>query len=99
MLEDLRKEIDAIDDQIIKLYEERMRISRKVGIQKAAENKSVENILREKEIINRVTSKVPDEIKLYAKRLFTTIFRNKQSLPAAVRKRRGGREGRSSSRC
>lgn len=74
MLEDLRKEIDAIDDQIIKLYEERMRISRKVGIQKAAENKSVENILREKEIINRVTSKVPDEIKLYAKQLFTTIF-------------------------
>lgn len=74
MLQDIRQEIDAIDSQIVGLYTQRMELAKRVGIQKAAEGKGVDNPLREKEIINRVTALVPDELKLYTKQLFTTLF-------------------------
>ncbi|MDD3947816.1 MAG: prephenate dehydratase domain-containing protein, partial [Clostridia bacterium] len=74
MLEDIRKEINAIDDEIVKLYAKRMELAKRVGISKAAEGKGVENLIREKEIINRVCAAVPDEIKLYTKQLFTALF-------------------------
>lgn len=74
MLDDIRKGIDAIDDQIVKLYAQRMELSKQVGLQKAREGKGVENRDREKEIINRVTAAVPDDIKLYTKQLYTSLF-------------------------
>lgn len=73
-LEDLRIQIDSIDDKIIELYKERMEVCKNVGIIKAKENKNVLNAGREKEIIYRLSSKVDDELKLYVKELYEVMF-------------------------
>ena len=74
MLKDLREQIDKIDDQIVALYRERMAISKKVAEQKNKTGKGVTNYLREKEILNRVTEAVDDDIKVYTKQVFETLF-------------------------
>lgn len=73
-LEDLRKEIDAIDDKIAALFTDRMAVSKKVGELKAEKGMLTENALREKEIINRVTDAMPDDIKLFGKQIFEGLF-------------------------
>lgn len=74
MLKDLREKIDNIDDQIVKLYSERMAISKEVAKEKKKSGKGVTNYLREKEILNRVTEAVDDDIKVYTKQVFETLF-------------------------
>lgn len=74
MLKDLREQIDKIDDQIVALYRERMTISKKVAQEKNKTGKGVTNYLREKEILNRVTETVDDDIKAYTKQVFETLF-------------------------
>ncbi len=73
-LEGYRNEIDALDDKIAELYKQRMEICRKVGEEKAKSNSPVNVAEREKNIINRVTKNVGDDIKVYTKQLFTTLF-------------------------
>lgn len=73
-LEDLREKIDAIDDEIAKLYTERMEVAREIGMVKEMEKINLINTTREKEIISRVTSQMPDEIKLYGKQVYETMF-------------------------
>ncbi|MFA6867567.1 MAG: chorismate mutase, partial [Clostridia bacterium] len=70
----LRNQIDQIDDQIVKLYNQRMEIVKEVAIKKQADNNSINDPFREKNIINRVTSEVDADIKVYTKHLFDTIF-------------------------
>jgi len=70
----LREQIDQIDDKIVDLYAQRMAISKQIGIEKNKTNSAVADNNREKSIINRVTSKVDDEIKVYTKQVFNTMF-------------------------
>ncbi len=51
-----------------------MEISKKIGEEKAKEGSSINVSSREKQIINRVTKIVDDDIKVYTKQLFTTLF-------------------------
>ena len=74
MLKDLRQQIDNIDDQIVNLYRERMQLSKKVAEEKNKSGKGVTNRIREKEILNRVTDAVDDDIKVYTKQVFETLF-------------------------
>lgn len=73
-MEELRNKLDAIDDKMTTLYKERMAIVKKVALEKQAEKKNIDDPFREKNIINRVTKSVPDDIKVYTKHLFNTIF-------------------------
>ena len=74
MLSELRQKIDNIDDQIVALYRERMEISKEVAKEKNKARKGVTNYLREKEVLNRVTEMVDDDIKAYTKQVFETLF-------------------------
>lgn len=74
MLSELRQKIDNIDDQIVALYRERMEISKEVAKEKNKSGKGVTNYLREKEVLNRVTEMVDDDIKAYTKQVFETLF-------------------------
>jgi chorismate mutase/prephenate dehydratase len=74
MLNDIRKQIDEVDDEIAKLYVRRMSLVKEVGLIKAREVMNLENVSREKEILNRVASAVPEELKLYIKQVFTSLF-------------------------
>ena len=73
-LKDIRKGIDSIDDQIADLYIKRMELVDEVGKYKAEHNIGTENTLREREILTRVTDKMPDDIKLYGKEVYTAMF-------------------------
>ena len=57
-LEELRKQLDTIDDQIVHLYEERMRVCEAVGEYKVQSGKKVYDQAREKAKLADVASKV-----------------------------------------
>ena len=73
-MDDIRKEIDAIDDAISELYVKRMNLCKEIGIKKAEEGSSVNVSSREKAIVNRITLGKDDEMKRYIKNLYDTIF-------------------------
>lgn len=74
MIEELRKKIDSIDDEIARLYLERQSTVREIGEEKARTNASVLDPAREKKIIARVTKQADEEQKIYLKRVFETIL-------------------------
>lgn len=74
MIEELRKKIDELDDQIAELYLERQRTVREIGEEKARTHAAVLDPAREKKIIARVTKQADDEQKIYLKRVFETIL-------------------------
>lgn len=74
MIEELRNKIDSIDDQIVKLYNERMQVSKQIGLEKAKSQQVVLDKNREKKILNRVTSSVDPEIMAYTKQVYEAIF-------------------------
>lgn len=71
---DVRKSIDAVDDDIAALYIKRMELSKEVARNKEAAGLPIENSEREKQIINRVTAEMPDDIKVFGKQVFNTLF-------------------------
>lgn len=74
MIEELRKKIDTLDDEIAKLYLERQNTVREIGEEKARTHAAVLDPAREKKIIARVTKQADDEQKIYLKRVFETIL-------------------------
>lgn len=73
MLEEYRKQIDKIDDEIINLIEKRLDIVLKVGKYKKDNGIEVLDIKREKIILEKIKAKVKKEeyveniIKIYVK--------------------------------
>ena len=74
MVEELRKKIDTLDDEIAKRYLERQSVVKKIGEEKARNRTAVADPSREKQIIARVTKSADDEQKIYLKRVFETIM-------------------------
>ncbi len=60
-LDIIRQEIDQIDDQIVKLLEERMHLVEGVVVYKKASGKPILDIKREEAIFEKVRSRVEDK--------------------------------------
>lgn len=73
-LEDLRAGIDQIDDQIVALYAQRMNFAKQIAAAKKTDGTAISNSLREKSILSRVVNRVDEDIKLYTKQVFNTLF-------------------------
>lgn len=73
-LEQLRKEIDQIDDQMTDLYVKRMDLVKEVIKAKKQSGKAVLDVDRERNILLRICSNVNEDMQLYLKRVFETIF-------------------------
>ena len=73
-LKDIREKIDAIDDQIASLYDQRMTLVSEVSKAKKQTGKAVNDPDREKNILLRVTGQVAENNQVYLKRVFETIF-------------------------
>ena len=73
-LNEIRKDIDAIDDQIVKLLEQRSQLAVDVAKYKKEHNMQVMQQGREQFIIDRVRDAVCDEMKSTAEIAFTTIM-------------------------
>ena len=76
----LRKELDMIDEDILVLLEKRMDIIRQVGQRKLKLDIPIEDIQREKEIINRLTDhshkKLSDKQLI---RIFKAVFQTSKN--------------------
>ncbi len=72
-LEDCRRCIDSIDDQIYEKLTQRMKISRLISDYKKMENISVHHIQREEEILRRLKEKSGLN-QIFVETLWTEIF-------------------------
>lgn len=72
--EEIRREIDEIDNAIVELYLRRMKTADAIAEAKKASNSPVNNPERERNIIERVTRMVGPELEDGAALLFTTLF-------------------------
>ena len=73
-LNDYRKEIDSIDDQLITLFSRRMDIAAKIAEYKRANGLRVLDARREKEKLRDITEKTPEELRGYVASLYSLIF-------------------------
>ena len=73
-LENVRKEIDAVDDQIAELFDKRMELIGKVVEAKKQTKTAVSDPNRERNILLRVSEKVSEDKQFYIKRIFETLF-------------------------
>lgn len=73
-LEELREIIDKTDEQLIKLFVERMAVCSEIGEFKRKNGLPVEDALREAEKVRAVRAMVPDELKDSIEELYECIF-------------------------
>lgn len=73
-LSDVRVKIDALDDQLVDLFKQRLDLAMEVAKVKERENLPILNTARERGIINRLTKDEPDDMAGYIKILYTTLF-------------------------
>lgn len=78
-LSEIRKDIDRIDDELIKLFRKRMDCAKEVGYYKKEKNISVLNQQRESEILDDVEKK-GGEYGSYARLLFSNIMELSRAL-------------------
>ncbi len=73
-LNDVRVKIDAIDDQLVDLFKQRLDLAMEVAKVKERENLPILNTARERGIINRLTQEEADDMAGYIKILYTSLF-------------------------
>jgi len=83
-LEALRLRVNEIDDEIAKLFVERMQTSAKIAEAKAEKNLPVLDQKRENQVLQRVMEQVGEEFELYIKTLYHTMFEVSRSYQAGL---------------
>lgn len=73
-LDKQRAIIDKIDDEIAVLFRSRMEVSKNIALLKRSVGAPILNTDRERQVLNRVMESMPDELRLFAKQLFSTLF-------------------------
>lgn len=72
-LSEIREKINAVDEELLRLFLERMSLSEDVAAEKSRQGLPISNRQREREILARVTAESGDKER-YAYHLFTTLF-------------------------
>lgn len=78
-LNKIRQEINSIDDEISALFEKRMLLAKDVAEYKRQNDMAVYDRRRERDIVNRISSQVSDDLSSYAKILYSTLFQVSRS--------------------
>ena len=73
-LQDIRGQLDQIDDQLIGLFARRMRLVSDVAAYKKENGLPILDSGRERQIINRVSLAAGEDLEHYAKLLYQTLF-------------------------
>ncbi len=74
-LEESRKKIDEIDMQLMKLFEERMKVVVDVAMYKKENNLEIFQAEREKEVVQKNVDRVRDDLKDYAKMFLEDLMK------------------------
>ena len=73
-LNDIRKEINRVDDQLVKLFVERMELASQVAAYKRENNMPIFVPAREREILKKVAEQAGPEFGSYTRLLYATIM-------------------------
>ena len=85
-LEECRKKIDGIDDQILQLYLERMGIVISVAEYKQQNNLPILHSKREQEIIQKQMERSPEQLKMFVEEFFQTIMKTSREYQSLLLK-------------
>lgn len=80
----IRERINAIDDQMVELFVERMQAAAEVAGAKAEKNLPVLDLRREQAVLERVMEKAGEEFELYVNKLYQTMFDISRSYQAGI---------------
>lgn len=72
--QDYRAQIDSIDDQIVKLFADRMALSAQIAAYKKENRLPIIDLKREREKLHTVTEQSPEEIRDYTPLLYSMIM-------------------------
>ena len=73
-LDEIRKEIDQVDDRLTELFAHRMELAKQVAASKKESGKQVADRGREREILYRVTDGMNEEMAGYTRVFYQTLF-------------------------
>ncbi len=82
-LNDIRKNIDAIDDELVGLFAKRMACSAEIARTKQQTSRPIRDRARERAILNRLTAAAGEELAPYVRALYTHIFDLSRSYQSA----------------
>lgn len=82
-LKEIRSKIDAVDEQMLSLFLERMGLAEEVAAYKNEHHLPILNKTREREVLSRVTQEAGDK-EMYAYHLFSTLFELARSRQAEL---------------
>ena len=68
-LSDYRKKIDSIDEELVRLFEERMAVASQIAAVKKEKKLPIYDPERERDKLEQVGAMVPDSFKSYTQRL------------------------------
>lgn len=71
---DYRKQIDRIDEQLVKLFAERMEVAGRLAEYKKENSLPVLDVRREREKLHSVSEQSPEELRDYTELLYSLIF-------------------------
>ncbi len=73
-IKDLREQIDKIDDDIVRLFQERMKVAAGIAEYKREQNMAVLDKTRERQKLNDIVGKTDEEFKSYMHVLYSLMF-------------------------
>ncbi len=73
-LQEYRKRIDEVDENLTRLFTERMAICAEIAAYKRENGLPVSDAVREREKLQEITAAVPDDLRGYAESLYTHLF-------------------------
>lgn len=73
-MDDYRNQINSIDDEIVKLYKERMEVVKKIGQYKKENDLPVKDSRREKDHLEKIAEKAGDEYENDVRSLYSLLY-------------------------
>lgn len=73
-IQDLREKMNQIDEQLVGAFDDRMRVTLEIAKHKKENELPVVDPVREREVLNRLSTMVSEDMAMYTKLLYNTIF-------------------------
>ena len=73
-LELMRKKIDEVDDKLLALFKERLKVSKKIGLLKKKYKMEIFDPQREEEIIDNCTQNISEDERIYVEKFLRNLM-------------------------
>ena len=83
-MDDYRNQINDIDNEIVKLYIERMEVVKQIGNYKKENNLPIKDSFREKELLEKITEMAGEDYENDIRSLYSLIFELSRSIQRKI---------------